>query len=124
MEAGAVECSLDTAIPLGLIANEAISNSLKHAFPSGRTGRILVRLHWIADETSDRTTELLITDDGVGLQGAVGHSPGGIGMTLIEALADQIDASVTVRSIPRARSNRSLRELPPGQSKTITSVRG
>ena len=28
-----VECSLDTAIPLGLIANEAISNSLKHAFP-------------------------------------------------------------------------------------------
>jgi two-component sensor histidine kinase len=98
VEAGAVECSLDTAIPLGLIANEAISNSLKHAFPSGRTGRILVRLHWIADETSDRTTELLITDDGVGLQGAVGHSPGGIGMTLIEALADQIDASVTVKN--------------------------
>ena len=34
-----VECSLDTAIP-SAFANEAISNSLKHAFPSGRTGRI------------------------------------------------------------------------------------
>jgi len=100
-EAEAVECSLDTAIPLGLIANEAISNSLKHAFPPhafppGRTGRILVSLHRIADETSGRTIELLIADDGVGLQGTTGHSPRGIGMTLIEVLADQIDASVTV----------------------------
>jgi two-component sensor histidine kinase len=93
-----VECSLDTAIPLGLIANEAISNSLKHAFPEGRTGRILVSLHWIAEGTPDQKIELLISDDGVGLQGTAGHSPDGIGMTLIQALADQIDAKVTVES--------------------------
>lgn len=97
VEAEAVECSLDTAIPLGLIANEAISNSLKHAFPSDRTGRILVSLRRVADETSDRTNELLITDDGVGPQGTDGHSPDGIGTTLIRALADQIDATVTVK---------------------------
>jgi len=96
LKADAVESSLDTAIPLGLIANEAISNSLKHAFPSGRTGRILVSLRRLTDEASGRTIELLIADDGVGTQGTTGRSPGGIGMTLIEALANQIDASVTV----------------------------
>jgi two-component sensor histidine kinase len=98
VEAEALECSLDTAIPLGLIANEVISNSLKHAFPEGRTGRILVSLRRIGDGSAGSQIELLISDDGVGLQGASGHSPEGIGMTLIQALADQIDASVTVGS--------------------------
>jgi two-component sensor histidine kinase len=94
VEAEEVDCSPDTAIPLGLIANEAISNSLKHAFPEGRIGRIIVSLRRIVDETSDRTIELTISDNGVGLQGTAGHSPSG--MTLIQALAAQIDAEVRV----------------------------
>jgi two-component sensor histidine kinase len=98
VEVEEIECSLDTAIPLGLIANEAISNGLKHAFPEGRTGRILVSLRRIAEGTPDHGIELLISDNGVGPQGTDGRSPDGIGMTLIQALANQIGAKVTVES--------------------------
>ena len=35
-----VEMVVDTAIPCGLIINELITNSLKHAFPDDRTGTI------------------------------------------------------------------------------------
>src|SRR4051812_8115496 len=98
-----IECNLDTAIPLGLIANEAISNSLKHAFPEGRAGRILVRLRRVADAVSprgftDREAELLISDNGIGRRRNGDLPPDGIGMTLIYALADQIDADVTVKN--------------------------
>lgn len=44
VEAEEVQVSIDKAIPLGLILNELISNSLKHAFPGGRSGQIRVGL--------------------------------------------------------------------------------
>ena len=36
---------MDCAIPLGIIVNELVSNSLKHAFPGGRNGKIHIELH-------------------------------------------------------------------------------
>jgi len=46
------ECFFDvnTAIPCGLIINELVSNSIKHAFPDGRTGEINIKLQPEADE--------------------------------------------------------------------------
>ena len=35
-----IHLGMDTAIPLGIIVNELISNALKHAFPAGRAGEI------------------------------------------------------------------------------------
>ncbi len=37
-----IPADIDTAIPIGLIINELVSNALKHAFPEGRTGQITV----------------------------------------------------------------------------------
>ena len=54
---------VNTAIPLGLIINELISNALEHAFPDGRVGEIRVRL--IALDPG--RFELVVEDDGVGL---------------------------------------------------------
>src|SRR5690606_5539207 len=53
----------DTAIPLGLIINEIVSNSLKYAFPDGRTGKITLKLE------SHRNDEyrMIVEDDGIGL---------------------------------------------------------
>lgn len=54
---------LDTAIPIGLILNELMTNSLKYAFPEGRKGEIRVSL-----EALDQNSDILCySDDGVGV---------------------------------------------------------
>jgi two-component sensor histidine kinase len=55
--------SIDTAIPCGLIVNELVTNSLKHAFPDGRGGEIRVELR----SDGDNKFALMVSDDGVGL---------------------------------------------------------
>jgi two-component sensor histidine kinase len=69
--------------PVGTIVNEAISNSIRHAFPEGRDGDIWVRLA----ESGDRMT-LVIRDNGVGMPDSTGDHDAG--RSLIEALARQL----------------------------------
>jgi PAS domain S-box-containing protein len=54
--------SLDLAVPCGLIANELISNALKHAFPGGRTGRITIDLL----RNEEGGYEFSVADNGIG----------------------------------------------------------
>lgn len=58
-----VSLGINSAIPCGLIINELITNSLKYAFPEGRSGEIKISMH----STPDRNFELKIADNGVGL---------------------------------------------------------
>jgi PAS domain S-box-containing protein len=53
----------DTAIPLGLIINEIVSNSLKYAFPSQRNGKITISLNSFDNEKF----QMVIEDNGVGM---------------------------------------------------------
>jgi two-component sensor histidine kinase/ABC-type amino acid transport substrate-binding protein len=53
---------LDLVIPIGLIINELMTNSFKHAFPDGRQGLIVIELF----ETEPNQSLLRYTDDGVG----------------------------------------------------------
>jgi len=57
-----LQISLNSAIPISLIINELISNSIKHAFPKGTTGEIT-----IAGRREDNTLELSIKDTGIGI---------------------------------------------------------
>jgi two-component sensor histidine kinase len=83
---------VDTAIPCALIVNELVSNSLKHAFPNGRTGEICIDFR--SDE--DRLT-LTVSDDGVGLpESANFPNTQSLGWELVSALADQLDAQPEV----------------------------
>ncbi|HYD30615.1 MAG TPA: histidine kinase dimerization/phosphoacceptor domain -containing protein, partial [Azospirillaceae bacterium] len=86
-------CDLDTAIPLGLIANELIGNSLKHGFPDGKAGgRVCVRLHRVGD-----AVELIVADNGVGgfaVQEGEPPAVPGLGMRLIQALVGQLHAAI------------------------------
>lgn len=82
----------DQAIPLALIANEAMINALKYAFPDGRSGRIAVSFR----HTSRSLLSMTIGDDGVGMSAT--PRSGSLGLTLMELLAEQIDGGVTVRS--------------------------
>jgi len=76
--------SLDLAIPCGLIINEAISNSLKYAFPDNRPGTVSVGI-----KVESGAREMFLADDGVGLPDAVipgRHSS--MGIQLIYTLAE------------------------------------
>ncbi|WP_207486070.1 PAS domain S-box protein [Arenibaculum pallidiluteum] len=85
-----LECGIDTAFPLGLIANEVITNSLKHAFPGNRLGKIRLSL-W---RTPSDNVELIVTDDGIGLPSDIQSVEASMttGIVLIQSLASQLDA--------------------------------
>ncbi|KXK41671.1 MAG: Signal transduction histidine kinase [Chlorobi bacterium OLB5] len=84
-----------------MILNEALSNSLKHAFPDERKGEISVKL--IADSDKIIKTNIpefysiSIKDNGKGLP--EGFNPGkgnSLGMTLLTSLAAQLDGNVQI----------------------------
>lgn len=82
---------LDRARSAALIVNELVTNSLKYAFPDERTGTVRVRL-----TRNEAAVELIVEDDGVGLE-IVGPSKGnGFGHTLLRSLAHQLDGVLTI----------------------------
>ncbi|MBS3819617.1 PAS domain S-box protein [bacterium] len=84
---------INTAIPLGLIINELLSNSLKHAFPEGGEGDIYVKL-----QSYKRARKLTIQDNGVGLPENVDlKGRDTLGMQLITSLVKQIKGIMEVK---------------------------
>lgn len=88
-----VRLSVDVAVPVGLIINELVSNSLKYGFPNGRGGWIRIALR---KEPYGRMT-LSVADNGIGLPEEVGFgSTQTLGLRLVGTLVRQIDGSVQV----------------------------
>jgi len=83
---------LERAVPLGMLANEALSNALKHAFANGRHGTVQVSLH-----CKDERWRLVVQDDGCGIAAEPGR---GIGFGLIRALSRQLGGSVEFAEAP------------------------
>jgi two-component sensor histidine kinase len=83
IEIDQVEIGIDRAVPIGLVVNEAITNSVKHAFGAGG-GRISVRL---STGVGVGEARLSIVDNGRGIEA---QKAGGSGLKLIASLARQI----------------------------------
>jgi PAS domain S-box-containing protein len=81
----------DVSVSLGLVVTELVINALKHAFPEGRQGKILVNY---GSEGSDWT--LAVSDNGVGMPTQPGVAKPGLGTNIVQALAKQLDARITV----------------------------
>ena len=82
---------IDKAIPLGIMINEIIVNSLKYAFHEVKEGVIHIKFRIVAEGV-----ELIISDNGKGFDTNLkGES---LGLELIESLSDQIDANMTLSS--------------------------
>ncbi len=81
-----IHLPIDRAIPIGLILNELITNSLKYAFSGGGTGTICVELC----STPGGQVELTVRDDGIGIPENI-HSKTGktLGLTLVRTLAEK-----------------------------------
>jgi len=98
LEVAPVDVGLDLAVPLGLLLNELVSNSLKHAFPAGRRGTIRVTLALDAGEGADASEQMLrltVHDDGIGLPPEADRtSPQTLGLRLVAALSEQLHAEL------------------------------
>lgn len=79
------------AMLLGLLTNELVSNAFKHAFTPRGTGRLEVRLTYLADDW----LRLVVADDGPGY---AADAPGKMGSRLIEAFAQQLGGRAEVDS--------------------------
>ncbi|HUX39489.1 MAG TPA: sensor histidine kinase [Rectinemataceae bacterium] len=78
-----IEIDFPRAVPLGLVMNELVTNSLKHAFPGGRQGTIRLRLYSSGEELG-----LEISDDGVGTLWPPLHP--GFGATVIASMVTKV----------------------------------
>lgn len=86
---------LDTMVPLGLILNELITNSFKHAFRNGREGFIDLRIHRVEGGRFD----LHYADNGAGISPERANTDTGtLGRGLIDSLVEQLNGFVTMES--------------------------
>jgi two-component sensor histidine kinase len=90
-----LEMDVSQAIPLGLILNEAITNSIKYAFPDGRNGMISIAL----SNTGSNHYLLSISDNGIGMPAHFTvKKPGSLGMSLMAGLSEDLDGSFTMEN--------------------------
>lgn len=88
-----VSLDIDTAIPCGLIVNELVSNSLKHAFPRGQPGEILIEL----DVNQEGQHMLMIGDNGIGLPDKLDfRNTRSLGLQLVNTLVNQLEGDIKV----------------------------
>ena len=106
---------MDTAIPLGIIVNELISNSFKHAFPAGRKGEIAINLSRTENLTSQNEIfdlnkdykdfkkrnrfdfVLNVSDNGKGISEELDlENVDSLGLQLVNILVEQIDGRIVL----------------------------
>jgi two-component sensor histidine kinase len=89
-----IELELTKAVPVGLIINEALTNSLKHAFNSNSNNPIItIKMQIIYDRI-----HLSLKDNGLGFNDIANRKDTSLGLSLIESLCDQIDAQVVFKN--------------------------
>ena len=107
-----VYLSIDTAIPLGIIVNELVSNSLKHAFPNRQTGEIKISLLRTEDAINKEICEvsgkneqkngfyysLKVSDNGKGILKEIDiKNTDTLGLQLVSILVEQIDGKIKLK---------------------------
>lgn len=80
------------ASSIGLIVNELLTNSLKYAFPNGKSGTITISL-----KSADGNANIIVSDDGVGVPEDFNiENAGGLGTQLVYMLTRQINGTITI----------------------------
>tara|TARA_B110000858_G_C17743847_1_gene446292 strand:- start:492 stop:1391 length:900 start_codon:yes stop_codon:yes gene_type:complete len=93
--------ALDQAIPSGLIVNELVSNALKHAFIGKKEGSITLSISKTPykEDADKEKIEIEVSDNGVGLPDNFNLKKNdSLGLYLIQALAEQLNAELVIKS--------------------------
>jgi two-component sensor histidine kinase len=95
VRADPIAVDLNTAVTLGLIADELIINALKHGFVGRTAGKLSIELH-----ASDRC-QMSVRDDGCGLSpGFNAKESAGLGIELVLGMTRQIHGEVKIENDP------------------------
>lgn len=86
----AIDLDVDTAVPIGLIVNELLTNSLKYAFPEDRNGKIQLSLQ----ELEKNQLQLVVADNGIGQSEGSTPKGTGFGSQLVQLLTSQLQGSM------------------------------
>ncbi|MDH7510611.1 MAG: MASE3 domain-containing protein [Methanolinea sp.] len=90
IEVGDIMVTIDKAIPLGLIINELVTNSLTHAFPEGRQGSIGIRVR-----KKDHAIAIRVSDDGTGIPEDFNwKEPPTLGLRIVLSLVGQLRGTI------------------------------
>ncbi|WP_245546011.1 tetratricopeptide repeat-containing sensor histidine kinase [Marivirga tractuosa] len=85
-----LELDVDTAVPIGLIVNELLTNALKYAFPKNEQGTIHISL----EKTDNNSLKLKIKDNGVGKVMGLAPKGTGFGSQLVQLLTQQLNGQM------------------------------
>ena len=96
---------MDTAVSCGFVINELISNSLKHAFPEGRKGKINIEFH----SDDEKGFKMVIRDNGIGFKTDLTKS-NTLGLQLVTAVVEHIEGSIKLDSSGGTRLEIAFRE--------------
>ena len=83
-----LDLDIDTAVPLGLIINELITNTVKYAFPNGKNGKLTIKL----ERKANSILQLIVADNGIGKSGVIQGT--GFGGQLISLLTNQLNGTM------------------------------
>ncbi|OPY25182.1 MAG: sensory histidine kinase AtoS [Methanobacterium sp. PtaU1.Bin242] len=83
--------NIETAVPLGLLINELVSNSLKYAFTKDKSGELSISLH-----LHEKEYELIISDNGIGIPPKIDfkNTKSTLGLRLVNSLVKQLDGTI------------------------------
>ena len=94
---------MDTAVPLGIIVNELVSNSLKHAFTQKQEGEIRIQLcrEETNNEMHNSLFSLTVSDNGKGIPEDLElENSESLGLRLVGILVDQLDGEIELKRAP------------------------
>ncbi|WP_281085397.1 PAS domain-containing protein [Methanosarcina acetivorans] len=134
---------MDTAVPLGIIINELVSNSLKHAFPSGRKGEIYISLCRTDENNENKSISniinnmdakspvdkniqymLVISDNGLGFPENVDFTnTSSLGLQLVNILVEQLEGAIELENDSGTKFKIWFKE-PCQSSERVTSAKG
>jgi len=87
---------MDTSVPLGMIINELISNSLKHAFPNRYNGEIQIKLQ--REEGCNTIYILTVSDNGIGIPDDIEiEDLDSLGLQLVTTLVEQLEGELELK---------------------------
>lgn len=89
-----LELDVDTAVPIGLIVNELLTNALKYAFPENQKGNIQISLF----KDKPGTLTLKVVDNGIGKTLGTAPKGTGFGSQLIKLLTKQLNGEMKEES--------------------------